>query len=58
MYINAWVPDQQVAPMVDFFMDKKESKTFFLIGSDYAFGRGMLSFTQELRREARRQGGG
>jgi len=46
MYINAWVPDQQVAPMVDFFMDKKDSKTFFLIGSDYAFGRGMLSFTK------------
>jgi len=46
MYIDAWVPDQQVAPMVDFFMDKKQAKTFFLIGSDYAFGRGMLSFTK------------
>src|SRR6476660_3813073 len=34
MYINAWVPDQQVAPMVDFFMKDKGSKTFFLIGSD------------------------
>jgi branched-chain amino acid transport system substrate-binding protein len=46
MYINAWVPDQQVAPMVDFFMKDKGSKTFFLIGSDYAFGRGMLEFTR------------
>jgi urea transport system substrate-binding protein len=46
MYIDAWVPDQQVAPMVDFFMDKKGSKTFFLVGSDYAFGRGMLTFTK------------
>lgn len=46
MYIDAWVPDQQVAPMVDFFMDQKQAKTFFLIGSDYAFGRGMLSFTK------------
>lgn len=46
MYINAWVPDQQVAPMVDFFMKEKGAKTFFLIGSDYAFGRGMLEFTR------------
>jgi urea transport system substrate-binding protein len=46
MYINAWVPDQQVAPMVDFFAKEKSAKTFFLIGSDYAFGRGMLEFTK------------
>ena len=38
MYINAWVPEQQVEPIVD---------QFFLIGSDYAFGRGMLKFTRE-----------
>ncbi len=58
MYIDAWVPDQQVAPMVDFFMDKKGSKTFFLVGSDYAFGRGMLTFTKNYVEEARRQGVG
>jgi urea transport system substrate-binding protein len=46
MYVNAWVPDQQVAPMVDFFTKEKSAKTFFLIGSDYAFGRGMLEFTK------------
>jgi urea transport system substrate-binding protein len=46
MYVNAWVPDQQVAPMVDFFEKEKGAKTFFLIGSDYAFGRGMLEFTK------------
>ena len=45
MYVNAWVPDQQVAPIVDYFMKKDNAKTFFLIGSDYAFGRGMLEFT-------------
>jgi branched-chain amino acid transport system substrate-binding protein len=45
MYINAWVPDQQVASVVDYFMKNFKSKTFFLIGSDYAFGRGMLEFT-------------
>jgi len=46
MFVNAWVPDQQVAPIVDFFMKSKNAKSFFLIGSDYAFGRGMLDFTK------------
>jgi urea transport system substrate-binding protein len=46
MYSNAWVPDQQVAPVVDYFMSEHQAKTFFLIGSDYAFGRGMLEFTR------------
>jgi urea transport system substrate-binding protein len=46
MYINAWVPDQQVASVVDYFAKNFKSKTFFLIGSDYAFGRGMLEFTR------------
>ncbi len=47
LYVNAWVPDQQVAPIVDHFMTTKDAKTFFLIGSDYAFGRGMLEFTAD-----------
>jgi branched-chain amino acid transport system substrate-binding protein len=46
LYVNAWVPEQQVAPIVDHFMSAKGAKTFFLIGSDYAFGRGMLEFTR------------
>jgi urea transport system substrate-binding protein len=46
MYVDAWVPDQQVAPIVDYFMKQYHAKTYFLIGSDYAFGRGMLSFTK------------
>lgn len=46
MYVNAWVPDQQVAPIVDYFNKNYKAKTFFLIGSDYAFGRGMLEFTR------------
>src|SRR5689334_3997013 len=46
LYVNAWVPDQQVAPIVDFFMKKYNAKTYFLVGSDYAFGRGMLQFTR------------
>ena len=47
LYVNAWVPDQQVAPIVDYFMKKDSAKTFFLVGSDYAFGRGMLDFTRK-----------
>jgi len=46
LYVNAWVPDQQVAPIVDYFTKNYKAKTFFLIGSDYAFGRGMLEFTR------------
>src|SRR5580698_399912 len=46
MYVNAWVPEQQVPPIVDYFNKEKGAKTFFLIGSDYAFGRGMLAFTK------------
>jgi branched-chain amino acid transport system substrate-binding protein len=46
MYVNAWVPEQQVPPIVDYFNKEKGAKKFFLIGSDYAFGRGMLAFTK------------
>jgi branched-chain amino acid transport system substrate-binding protein len=47
MVVNAWVPEQQVPPIVDYFMKTKSAKTFFLVGSDYAFGRGMLDFTKK-----------
>ncbi|MCP1575137.1 amino acid ABC transporter [Herbaspirillum rubrisubalbicans] len=47
MYVNGWVPEQQVAPVVDYFTKSKHAKTFFLVGSDYAFGRGMLEFTKK-----------
>ena len=46
LYVNAWVPEQQVPPIVDYFNKKKKATKYFLIGSDYAFGRGMLSFTK------------
>lgn len=46
LYCDAPVPEQMVAPIVDHFM-KNGAKTFFLVGSDYAFGRGMLKFTRE-----------
>ncbi len=47
MYVNAWVPEQQVPPIIDHFMKAKSAKTFFLVGSDYSFGRGMLEFTRK-----------
>jgi len=47
LYVDAWVPDQQVAPIVDYFSKEKGAKTFFLVGSDYAFGRGMLGFARD-----------
>ncbi len=46
LFVNAWVPEQQVPPVVDHFMKTQSAKKFFLIGSDYAFGRGMLEFTR------------
>ncbi|GLS46825.1 substrate-binding protein [Methylobacterium brachythecii] len=46
MFVDAWVPEQQVPPVVDAFNKHKGAKTYFLIGSDYAFGRGMLSFAR------------
>ena len=46
LFVNGWVPEQQVPPVVDAFTKDKGAKTFFLIGSDYAFGRGMLAFTK------------
>ena len=47
LYVDAWVPDQQVVPLVNYFQKEKGAKTFFLVGSDYAFGRGMLEFTRK-----------
>src|SRR5215813_15474924 len=29
LYVNAWVPDQQVAPIVDYFANNYKAKTFF-----------------------------
>lgn len=47
MYVNGWVPEQQVAPMVDYLSKSKNAKTYFLAGNDYSFGRGMLNFTRK-----------
>ncbi|KQO15950.1 substrate-binding protein [Acidovorax sp. Leaf78] len=54
MYVNAWVPEQQVAPVVEYLAHNRNARSFFLVGSDYAFGRGMLEFA----RQTLRKGGG
>jgi urea transport system substrate-binding protein len=46
LYVDAPVPEQMVAPIVDHFMTENGAKKFFLVGSDYNFGRGMLAFTR------------
>ena len=52
MYVNAWVPEQQVAPVVDYFSVALKAHNFFLVGNDYAFGRGMLEFTRKTIEKA------
>src|SRR5258708_26180667 len=42
LFVNAWVPEQVVPPLVKFMTDEKKVKKWFAVGSDYAFGRGMI----------------
>lgn len=46
LFVDAWVPQQVEPPIISYFMNVKGAKTFYLIGSDYAFGRGMLKFAR------------
>jgi urea transport system substrate-binding protein len=46
MYADGAVPEQMVGPIIDHFMTANGAKKFFLVGSDYNFGRGMLAFTR------------
>jgi urea transport system substrate-binding protein len=46
LYADGPVPEQMVAPVIDHFMKANNAKKFFLVGSDYNFGRGMLAFTR------------
>src|SRR3989440_11093106 len=42
LFVNAWVPEQVVPPLIKFMTDEKKVKRWFALGSDYAFGRGMI----------------
>jgi urea transport system substrate-binding protein len=46
LFEDGWVPQQQVPPVANYFMKTLGAKKFFLIGSDYAFGRGVLDFAK------------
>ena len=51
LFVNAWVPQQIVPPLVKFMADEKKVKRWFLVGSDYAFGRGMIDAAKKAIRE-------
>ena len=42
LFVNAWVPEQVVPPLIKYMTDEKKVKRWFAVGSDYAFGRGMI----------------
>src|SRR5215510_15431237 len=42
LFVNAWVPEQVVPPLIKFMTDEKKVKRWYAVGSDYAFGRGMI----------------
>jgi branched-chain amino acid transport system substrate-binding protein len=48
LHANGWVPEQQVRPVVQYLAEQKGARSFFLAGSDYAFGRGMLAYARKL----------
>jgi branched-chain amino acid transport system substrate-binding protein len=52
MFITGWVPEQQSSAVVDYLMEAKNARNFFLVGSDYAFGRGVLEFTRKYIEKA------
>ncbi len=47
LYVNGWVPEQLSSAIVDYLKNRENANTFFLIGSDYAFGRGVLEFARK-----------
>jgi branched-chain amino acid transport system substrate-binding protein len=48
LYVNAWVPEQIVAPLVKFMTNEKKVKKWFVLGSDYAFGRGLIEPAKKM----------
>jgi branched-chain amino acid transport system substrate-binding protein len=48
LYVNAWVPEQIVSPLVNFMTDEKKVKKWFVLGSDYAFGRGLIEPAKKM----------
>jgi branched-chain amino acid transport system substrate-binding protein len=44
LFINGWVPPQVEIPLLKYMINEKGLKSWFAIGSDYAFGRGIIGF--------------
>ncbi len=51
LFVNAWVPEQVVPPLVKFLTEEKKVKRWFAVGSDYAFGRGMIEAAKKTIKE-------
>ncbi len=51
LFVNAWVPEQIVPPLIRFMTDEKKVKRWFAVGSDYAFGRGMIDAAKKTTQE-------
>ncbi len=51
LFVNAWVPEQVVPPLIKFLTDEKKVKKWFAVGSDYAFGRGMIDAAKKTIKE-------
>ncbi len=43
LFVNAWVPEQVVPPTINYMDERYKAKRWFAVGSDYAFGRGMIA---------------
>lgn len=52
LFVNAWVPEQVVPPLIKFLTDEKKVRRWFAVGSDYAFGRGMIDAAKKSIKEA------
>src|SRR5499427_1194515 len=52
LFVNAWVPEQVVPPLIKFMTDDRNVKRWFAVGSDYAFGRGMIEAAKKTIKDA------
>lgn len=48
LFVNAWVPEQVVPPVIKHMAEEKRVKRWFAVGSDYAFGRGMIDAAKKF----------
>lgn len=44
LFVDGWVPPQVEIPLLKYMVGEKNLKSWFAIGSDYAFGRGIIDY--------------